>query len=65
MRVFANYGAMHPPVEGEIYLFKDGYAFFYDVNNPETTYTTRVDSIMQFGEKSPNGSSIGVYYTEK
>lgn len=65
MRVIANYGAMHPVVEGEITRFNNGVAFFYDVNDPEMEYSVNVDNIKYPGEKSANGSPIGVFYKEE
>jgi hypothetical protein len=62
MRVIANYGAMYPTIEGMVTSFINGIATFYDINNPEEEYTVPVSQIRIWGERTTNGSLIGVYF---
>jgi len=62
MRVIANYGAMFPWIEGEVVSFANGIVTFRDINNPEDTYTTNADQIRIWGEKTTNGSPLGVFF---
>jgi hypothetical protein len=62
MRLIAICGAMFPEIEGEVISIINGIVTFKDVNHPEDIYTTNAKDIRIWGEKTANGSPIGVYF---
>ena len=60
-RVYANYGAMFPTVEGEIVKINSNgtYTVMYEDGAVET-----VDEIREQGWRSVNGSPIGIFVME-